>query len=205
MKRFSLAKRHSNLLLVVFAFLFLCAMPLRPQSRMTEKQLAELYLGIVEEAVAVFEPLWVDDSKRIPNSGFFDFRKYDDWTPAYKGYAGIITIPGNGLVDFCYAILLTETDKTHFTSKKIPRAVLLKHALQSIRWCCLTSVYVKNPCTYIYEDTAPQFLEGKYWRREFGYRADEVGFLTLAAAKLWDKLDTEARRLVEEVMIGGAP
>ncbi len=206
MKLPAFLKPHSKSTILVFAFLFLLfAVPLRPQAGMTEKQLTELYLGIVEEAVTVFEPLWVDDSKRIPNSGFFDFRKYDDWTPAYKGYAGIITIPGNGLVDFCYAILLTETDKTHFTSKKIPRAVLLKHALQSIRWCCLTSVYVKNPYTYIYEDTAPQFLEGKYWRREFGYRADEVGFLTLAAAKLWDKLDAEARRLVEEVMIGGAP
>jgi len=206
MKFFGFAKRYSKPIFSIFAFLYLLsAMPLILPSAMTEKQLAGLYLGIVEEAAAVFEPLWVDDSKRIPNSGFFDFRKYDDWTPAYKGYAGIITIPGNGLVDFCYAILLTETDKTHFTSKKIPRAVLLKHALQSIRWCCLTSVYVKNPYTYIYEDTAPQFLEGKYWRREFGYRADEVGFLTLAAAKLWDKLDTETRRMVEEVMIGGAP
>ena len=205
MKRFSLTKRHFNPLMVVFIFLLLCAVPLRAQSGMTEKQLTELYLGIVEEAVTAFEPIWVDDSRRIPNSGFFDVRKYDDWTPSYKGYAGIVTIPINGLVDFCYSVLLTETDKTHFTAKKIPRSVLLDHAIQSIRWCCLTSVYVKNPYTYIYEDTAPQFLEGKYWRREFGYRADEVGFLTLAAAKLWEKLDAETRRLVEQVMIGGAP
>jgi hypothetical protein len=174
-------------------------------SDMTEKQLIQLYLSIVEEAVTVFEPLWVDDSNRIPNSGFFDFRKYDDWTPSYKGYAGIVTIPGNGLVDFCYAILLTETDKPFFTAKKIPRKVILDHALKSIRWCCLTSVYVKNRYPYIFEDTAPQFLEGQYWRREFGYRADEVGFLTLAAAKLWKSLDDEIRELVEEVMIGGAP
>lgn len=172
---------------------------------MTEKELSALYLGIVEDAVTVFEPLWTDDSKRIPNSGFYDVRKYDDWTPSYKGYAGIVTIPANGLVDFCYAILLTETDKAFFTARKIPRAVLLDHAIRSIRWCCLTSVYVKNHYPYIYEDTAPQFLEGRYWRREFGYRADEVGFLTLAAARLWDKLDAETRGLVEETMIGGAP
>lgn len=175
------------------------------QAQMSESELTQLYLDIVEEAVAVFEPLWVDDSSRIPNSGFFDFRKYDDWTPTYKGYAGIITIPGNGLVDLCYAILLTETEKTHFTPKKIPRTVLLDHAIKSIRWCCLTSVYVKNPYPYIYEDTAPQFLEGRFWRRELGYRADEVGFLTLAAAKLWNELDAETRDLVEAVMIGGAP
>jgi hypothetical protein len=171
----------------------------------TETELTRLYLNIVEEAVSAFEPIWVDDSKRIPDSGFFDVRKYDDWTPSYKGYAGIVTIPLNGLVDFCYAVLLTETDKTHFTPRKIPRAVLLDHAVKSVRWCCLTSVYVKNRYPYIYEDTAPQFLEGQYWRREFGYRADEVGFLTLAAAKLWDKLDAKTRGLVEEVMIGVAP
>ena len=172
---------------------------------MTEKQLMDLYLGIVEETVTVFEPLWTDDSRRIPNSGFFDVRKYDDWTPSYKGYAGIVTVPANGLVDFAYAILLTETDKPYFTAKKIPRAVLLDHAIKSIRWCCLTSVYVKNHYPYIYEDTAPQFLEGRYWRREFGYRADETGFLTLAAARLWDQLNAETRGLVEETMIGVSP
>ncbi len=172
---------------------------------MTEKQLMDLYLGIVEETVTVFEPIWNDDSKRIPNSGFFDVRKYDDWTPSYKGYAGIVTVPANGLADFAYAILLTETDKPYFTAKKIPRAVLLDHAIKSIRWCCLTSVYVKNHYPYIYEDTAPQFLEGRYWRREFGYRADETGFLTLAAARLWDQLDAETRGFVEETMIGVSP
>jgi hypothetical protein len=172
---------------------------------MTEKELTALYLGIVEDAVSVYEPIWTDDSKRVPNSGFFDVRKYDDWSPSYKGYAGIVTIPLNGLVDFCYSILLNETDKPYFTARKIPRAVLLDHAIKSIRWCCLTSVYVKNHYPYIYEDTAPQFLEGRYWRREFGYRADEVGFLTLAAARLWDRLDAETRGLVEDVMIGGAP
>ena len=172
---------------------------------MTEKELMDLYLGIIEETVTVFEPIWTDDSKRIPNSGFFDVRKYDDWTPSYKGYAGIVTVPANGLVDFAYAILLTETDKPYFTDKKVPRAVLLDHAVKSIRWCCLTSVYVKDHYPYIYEDTAPQFLEGRYWRRLIGYRADEAGFLTLAIARLWDQLDAETRGLVEETMIGGAP
>jgi hypothetical protein len=172
---------------------------------MTEKELMDLYLGIIEETVTVFEPIWTDDSKRIPNSGFFDVRKYDDWTPSYKGYAGIVTVPANGLVDFAYAILLTETDKPYFTAKKVPRAVLLDHAVKSIRWNCLTSVYVKDHYPYIYEDTAPQFLEGRYWRRLIGYRADETGFLTLAIARLWDQLDAETRGLVEEMMIGVSP
>ncbi len=189
--------------LFVLSIITFLIIPLWPNTG--EKELINLYLDVVEEAVIAFEPLWRDDSKRIPNSGFFDVRLYDDWTPSYPGYAGIVTIPLNGLVDFCYAVLLTETEKPFFTRKKIPRSTLLDHAIKSIRWCCLTSVYVKNPYPYIYKDTAPQFLEAQYWRREFGYRADEVGFLTLAAAILWDKLDEETKQLVEEVMIGVAP
>jgi len=102
-------------------------------------------------------------------------------------------VPANGLVDFdfAYAILLTETDKLYFTAKNIPRAVLLDHAIKSIRWCCLTSLYVNNKYPYSYEDTAPQFLEGRYWRRLVGYRADETVFLTLAAARLWKQIDAE--------------
>lgn len=205
MKR-TILLRHAAGGLFVLALTAALAIGLaRPAYSMTEKELMDLYLGVVEDTIEVFEPLWVDDSARIPNSGFFDFRKYDDWTPSYKGYAGIITIPGNGLAAFCYGVLLTETDKPYFTSKKIPRAVLLDHAVKSIRWCCLTSVYSGKRYPYIYEDTAPQFLEGQYWRREFGYRADEVGFLTLAAATLWKELDPEVRKAFEEVMIGGAP
>jgi len=170
---------------------------------MSEAQLRQLYLGVVEDAVAAFEPLWVDDSERIPNSGFFDFRRYDSWA-GYPGYVGVITIAGNGMVTFCYAVLLTETDKDYFTEQRIPRPVILDHAIKSIRWCCLTSVYVENPYPYICEDTSKAFLDGKYWRRRFGYTADEVGWLTLAAAKLWALLDEETKRLVEEVMVGAA-
>ncbi len=182
--------------------LLLLVSPLRA---MSEKDLSRLYLDIVEDSVKVFDPLWTDDSKRIPNSGFFDFRKYPDWTPDYKGYAGIVTVPGNGMIGFCYAVLLTETDKPYFTDKRIPRSLLMERLVKMLRWCALTSVYVKNPYPYIYEDTAPQFLEGKYWRRSFGYRADEVGFLTLAAAKIWKQLDRDTQGLIEEVMVGGAP
>ena len=176
-----------------------------PLRAMSEKDLSRLYLDIVEDSVKAFDPLWTDDSKRIPNSGFFDFRKYPDWTPDYKGYAGIVTVPGNGMIGFCYAVLLTETDKPYFTDKRIPRSLLMERLVKLLRWCALTSVYVQNPYPYIYDDTAPQFLEGKSWRRSFGYRADEVGFLTLAAAKIWKQLDRQTQGLVEAVMIGGAP
>jgi hypothetical protein len=167
----------------------LLAAAVTPLRAMSEKDLTRLYLDIVEDSVKAFDPLWTDDSRRIPNSGFFDFRKYPDWTPEYKGYAGIVTVPGNGMIGFCYAVLLTETDKPYFTDKRVPRSLLMERLVKLIRWCALTSVYVKTPYPYIYEDTAPQFLEGKYWRRSFGYRADEVGFLTMAAAKIWKQLD----------------
>ena len=168
----------------------------------TEEGLCDLYVEVVEDAVEYYEPLWTDESNRIPNSGFFDFRKYGNWRD--DPYATIIIIPGNGMVDFCYSVLLTETDKQTFTKKKIPRKTLLNHAIQSIRWCCLTSAYVENPYYYM-DKTRPEFLEGDHWRRVMGYRADEVGWLTLAAAKLWNLLDEETKKLVEDVMIGGAP
>lgn len=175
-----------------------------PAGRLTEEGLRGLYLEIVEQAVDVFEPLWTDASATLPRSGFFDVRKYDDWWPGYKGYAGIVTVPANGMIDYCYALLLNETNKPVFGKKKVPRRVILEHAVQSVRWCSMTSVYATDKKPYIYEDTAPQFLEGRYWRREYGYRADEAGFLTMAGAWLWPHLDAATKKAFEETMIGGA-
>lgn len=175
-----------------------------PAGRLTEDGLRRLYLEVVEQAVDVFEPIWTDASATLPRSGFFDVRKYDDWWPGYKGYAGIVTVPANGMIDYCYALLLNETDKQVFGKKRVPRRVILEHAVQSVRWCSLTSVYATDKRPYIYEDTAPQFLEGKYWRREYGYRADEAGFLTMAGSWLWPHLDAETKKAFEETMIGGA-
>ncbi|RJP31621.1 MAG: hypothetical protein C4527_07430 [Candidatus Omnitrophota bacterium] len=169
---------------------------------MSESELCQLYLDVVEESVATFEPLWVDESDRIPNSGFFDFRKYGNWLD--EPYATIITISGNGMVQFCYSVLLTETDKQVFGKEQVPRATLLDRVIQSLRWCCLTSSYVEHPYPYL-PGTRADFADGPYWRRQFSWRADEVGWLTLAAANLWNQLDAETQKLVEAVMIGGAP
>jgi len=191
-------KTYSACLTLILSFLLLS----HASASDTGDELNRLYLDVVEDAVDVFEPLWVDDSQRVPNSGFFDFRKYPNWRD--EPYATIIVVPGNGMVAFCYGVLLTETDKQTFTAKQVPRERLLEHAVQSIRWCCLTSTYVENPYDYL-PNTRPEFLVGKNWRRVFSYRADEVGWLTMAAAVLWDELDDETRGLVESVMIGGAP
>lgn len=169
---------------------------------MTEPELKQLYLDIVESSVDAFEPIWVDDSARIPNSGFFDYRKYPDWLD--DPYATIIVIPGNGMVQFCYAVLLAETDKQTFGKSQIPREILLQHAIQSLRWCCLTSVYVEHPYPYL-PNTRADFADGPNWRRRLSWRADEVGWLTLAAGMLWNQLDDDTRKQVEAVLIGGAP
>ncbi len=170
---------------------------------MSEQELCERYLSIIEDAVTCFEPLWVDDSDRIPNSGFFDFRKYDTWKPRW--YAPEITVPGNGMVAYCYSVLLNETDKEAFTAQRIPRATLLDHAIKSIRWWCLTSAYVKNPYAFGIPSGYERRMKGENWVRPFGHRTDVMGWPTMAAARLWDFLDGETKQLVEDVMIGVAP
>jgi len=170
---------------------------------MTEQELCALYLGVVEDAVTVFEPLWTDDSARIPNSGFFDFRKYTNWLP--KWYAEVITLPGSGQVTYCYSVLLTETNKETFGEPKLTRATLLDRCIKVLRWISLTSAYVDKPYEFLPARDPHDFYQGKQWRRKLGYRADEMGWLTLTAARLWDKIDPETKALLEKVMIGGAP
>ncbi len=186
---------------IVSAFLVVSNFNPSPAQAMTEEELCQLYLDVVEDAVDVFEPLWVDDSDRVPNSGFFDFRKYGDWMD--EPYATIITVCGTGHAIYCYAILLTETEQETFGEKKLTRAELMDRCVKAFRWCCLTSIYVENPYYYL-PNTRPQFRIGDHWRRVYGYRADEVGWLTMAAAILWDQLDAETKDLCQDVFTGGA-
>ncbi|MFB0556184.1 MAG: hypothetical protein ACETWQ_23015 [Phycisphaerae bacterium] len=167
-----------------------------------EQELCEFYLAIVEDAVDFFDPLWREDPN-VPNAGFFDFLKYDDWKD--EPYATIITIPGTGMILLHYAVLLTETDKETFGRLHLPRHVLLDRAVKAIRWCCLTSAYVENPYPYLPNaKVRDQFLSGKQWERKLGYRADEIGYLTLAVMKLWDHLDPETQSLFRAIATGGA-
>jgi len=176
--------------------------PVSAQS-LTEAEIQQRYLGIVEESVKAYEPLWADDSANVPNSGFFDFRKYNNWEPPW--YAPEITVPGNGMVVFSYAVLLTQTDKETFSDQNIPRATLLDHAIKAIRWCCLTSAYVDHPYPYpIAGGYERRILKGS-WVRPIGHRTDVLGWLTVGAGLLWDKLDADTRKMVEQVCIGAAP
>jgi len=170
---------------------------------MTEQELCQLYLGVVEEAVDVFEPLWTDDSARVPNSGFFDLRKYTNW--GIVGYPEVVTVCGNGQIIYCYGLLLSEADKETFGQAKLSRATLLDRCIKVLRWISLTSAYVDKPYDYLPMRSHEQIYKGKNWFRPLGRRADIMGWPTLAAARLWDKLDAETKGLLEKVMIGGAP
>ncbi len=172
-----------------------------PHTSDVEIELKQLYLDVLESAIDFFEPLWTEADNGAPNAGFFDFRKYGNWIS--DAYATIITIPGNGMVTLAYAVLLRETTKDTFGSNRVPREVILKHAIQSIRWCCLTSAYTSTPYPYLPE-TPDYFREGSQWIRHPGQRVDAVGYLMLAALILWDELDPDTRRLVREVAIGSA-
>ncbi len=168
---------------------------------LSEAELQKLYLDVVELTVDVFEPIWSVDPD-VPNAGRYDFRKYDTWGRPW--YDNVITVPGTGQVIYCYSVLLNETDKEVFGKRKLTRAEMLDRCIKSLRWCCLTSAYVENPYPFHPVVDAHNFYDGKQWRRKLGYRADEVGWLSVAAARLWDKLDDETKGLIEQVMIGGA-
>lgn len=183
--------------------LLICLVAAVPARAFTEEEIRQKYLNIAEESVKHYETLWTDDSANIPNSGFFDFRKYDNWEPSW--YAPEITVPGNGVIVFTYAVLLTETKKDTFTEQNIPRAVLLDHALKAIRWCCLTSAYIDHPYKFPIPGSYERRIVNGSWVRPIGHRTDVLGWLTVGAAILGDKLDADTRNLLEKVCIGAAP
>lgn len=169
---------------------------------MTEVELQTLYLGVLEHAVECFEPLWTDNSETIPNSGFFDIRGYQNWRDAE--YVASVTIPCNGMLIFCYSVLLNETDKETFSTLGIPREVLREHAIKATRWLCLTSGYVENPYVYPVEGLVDAHLGGPSWTREHGRRIDAMGWFTVGTANLWPEYDDETRDLVKQVLVGAA-
>ena len=168
---------------------------------MPEEQLQQVYLEVVENAVETFEPLWTDDSDRVPDSGYFDFLQYGNWKD--PGYAGIITVPGNGMIILCYALLLTQTDKETFTDQQVPRDILLDHALKALRWISLTSAHAETPYPFVPYGVGA-YMKGTQWIRPAGLRVDMQGWLTVGAALLWDRLDPELKRLIEPALVGEA-
>jgi len=166
---------------------------------MTEEELEALYLDVVEEAVTTFEPIWKDDAERVPDAGYFDFSQYGNWRD--DGYAGCITVPGNGMIVFCYAVLLTQTDKEFFAENQVPRSVLLDHATKALRWLALTNIHSDTPYPYAPYASGAYAKDGK-WTRPKAFRADMQGWLTVGTALLWDRLDPALQASLETALVG---
>lgn len=165
------------------------------------EDLKKLYLKILEDSVPHSESLWTEAENGAPNAGFFDFRKYKNWMD--NEYATVITIPGNGAVSLTYAVLLKETNKDYFSVSRIPRSIILEHVIKAIRWCCLTSAYVKRAYQFLpYIDR--NIVHGNQWCRPIGTSSDQISHLMLATAILWDNLGHDTQELVRDVAIGCA-
>lgn len=170
---------------------------------MTEEQLCDLYLEVSESVVNFFEPLWTDYSDKIPETGFFDFAKYNNWRN--EEYSSAIMVPGNGMIAYCYAVLLKYSDKQVFGIEKVSRSTLLSHAVKALRLCSMTSSYIENPYAYPFPVKGHHtFKEDGSWYRPVGSRIDSFGWLTLAAGLLWNDFDDQTKAAVESLLVGNA-
>ncbi|MCE5229187.1 Ig-like domain-containing protein [bacterium] len=176
------------------------AAAMRPVPAMTEKQLMDTYLATVEEAVDVFEPLWVEGD--VPGAGHFDFQGYNNWQG--KGYAALVTTPGNGQIIFCYALLLNETDKKTFGKMNVPRETLREHTLKAIRWIVMTSGYVPGHVKYPIPNLGAGSMKDGGFARRLNQSYDSHGWFTLGAAMLWKEIDQDTKDKMEFLFKGMA-
>ncbi len=194
------------LLFVVSAIIILCLIENHSiaHASLVKNKLDSLYIEILENGVDVFEPLFTEKHTKAPDSGFYDFREYKNWThPRNEAYYSLCMIPGNGQVVLTYAVLLKYTDKKHFGRTRCPRETLFNHARKAIRWICLTSIYVENPYPFLKEARSDLVID-EHWHRKYGLRQDLIGYLSIGVALLWNDLDAETKNLFKSVAIGGA-
>lgn len=162
------------------------------------------YLAILETGVDFFEPIFTESLTEAPNAGFYDIRRYDNWThPRNEPYHTLCIIPANGQVVLTYAVLLKYSDKATFGRGHYPRRVLFDHLQKAIRWICLTSAYVDHPYPFLPE-VRSDLANGRQWHRRWGLRQDLLGYLSLGVTLMWDDLDGETRSLFRKVATGTA-
>ncbi|MEN6625033.1 MAG: Ig-like domain-containing protein [Candidatus Sumerlaeia bacterium] len=178
----------------------LCAALAQSARAMTERELMDDYLATVEEAVDVFEPLWVEGD--VPGAGHFDFQAYNNWSN--QGYVALITTPGNGQAIFCYALLLTETNKQTFGKNNVPRQVIRDHALKAIRWIVMTSGYVPGHARFPIPGLGKGSTKDGGFARRLNQSYDSHGWFTLGAAMLWDDIDKDTKNKMEYLFKGSA-
>ena len=169
-----------------------------------EEDLCARYISVLEQGVDVFEPIYTESETVAPESGFYDIRKYGNWThPRNEPYHTLCIIPGNGQVVLSYAVLLKYTDKETFGKNAVSRRQLFDHARKAIRWICLTSAYVEDNYPFLPE-VRQDLASGKNWHRDWGLRQDLLGYLSVGTALLWEDLGEETRDLFKQVAMGGA-
>ncbi|MCE5229189.1 hypothetical protein LLG95_06285 [bacterium] len=173
---------------------------IKSAAAMTERELMDYYLGTVESAVDIFEPLWVEGD--VPGAGHFDFQSYQNWTN--QGYVALITTPGNGELIFCYATLLTQTDKQFFGKNKVPRAVIRDHAMKAIRWIVMTSGHVPGHVRFPIPGLSPAYIKDGGYARKIDQPHDSMGWFTVGAAMLWAEIDPALKDKMEYMFKGNA-
>lgn len=193
----------SRWILVSLVLLMVC-----PFSAATEdpsgEELQGKYLAILEAGVDFFEPIFTEALTEAPNAGFYDIRRYGNWThPRNEPYHTLCILPANGQVVLTYAVLLRYSGKDAFGAGRYPRTVLFDHLQKAIRWICLTSAYVDHPYPFLPE-VRSDLAKGRQWHRRWGLRQDLIGYLSLGVTLMWDDLDGETRSLFRKVATGTA-
>ena len=88
----------------------------------------QIYMNVLENGVDAFEPLYTEPENSESNYGFYDIRKYGNWThPRNEAYHTLCVIPGNGQVILTYAVLLNYSQKERFGSGNYKREALFRH------------------------------------------------------------------------------
>lgn len=201
-------EKHTNYLITIIltfvSLLYLTNSTVFAVQTDMEEALKEKYIEILENGVDVFEPLYTEALTSVPDGGFFDFRKYKNWThPRNEQYHTLCMIPGNGQVILTYAVLLKYTNKKYFCSGKYSREILFEHLRKTIRWVCITSAYVPQPYPFLPE-IRDDMAKGEQWYRKWGLRQDLLGYFSVGVSLLLKDLDMETRSLFEQVISGTA-
>jgi hypothetical protein len=168
-----MSKPHSFLAaavgLLALPFVAYAAVPVVAQP----DKAADQYLKLIENFAGWAEQHWNEQQQCYDAQG-----------------SGVSWSRGNGDVCLVYALLLTEhPDRAEFSSRKIPRGVMLDHVRRTIRTLCLSN---KN-CTHA-NAIRPPTWGGPDWQS-----ALETSRWLWASYLLGDQLDQDTKALVRQV------
>ena len=161
------------------------------QSQFSEPR--DNYLKIIELSAERFEPLFVEQPES--QTAYFDFTRYDTWKD--EDYAATVTIPGNGMLLLCYATLLEFYSPDQFPIGELSRDELLRRANLIFRWLCLS--HDSHREVPFLPKINSSIKNGQYWTKPPLFRADLIGYASIAFLVLGDKLPPETQEKFLEV------